>query len=128
MMCNGVRTANRKEFVKEATRYGKDKYGDPRNGKKKQQQRLEELRFMRGNERRDGRRKVEIPLFDVMQARAKMKTKKAADSEHIVPEIIKALPFEACRKVRQQFNSMYHDEQKKPGNLGPDGIRSDTQR
>ena len=63
-------------------RYGKGKYTNPNNNNTtNQQERMERLRRIRDNERMDGRKRKDIELFDVLQARAKMLMNKAADLE-----------------------------------------------
>ena len=114
MICRGVRTANRKEFIKEAVRYGKDKHTDPDNNTKAQKERLERLRQTRINERMNGRKRKGIEVFDVLLARAKTKMNIAADLENTVPEIVKALPFDTCRKITKQFNNIFHEEEENP--------------
>ena len=39
---------------------------------------------------------------------------KAADLDNTVPEIIKALPFEACREINKLFNEAFFDETDDP--------------
>ena len=51
-------------------------------------------------------------LFNVLNGRADMNNNETLDGSGIIPEMLNALSFKACRSIKRRFDDMYTGRKK----------------
>ena len=114
LKCGGTPTTDRREWLKEALDFGRQRFTDENNDSQTQHRRIQELRDARDVLYAQGIRPHGPSLFDTVQARAELNNNKAQDMQGICGEMIKALPYDALRSIHCEFFWLFNELSPQP--------------
>ena len=106
---DGTLCANRQAWLQAAAEFGQERFGDTGNRDEQQEQKMNYLKEAADHQRLDGRRAGDVEFFDVLQARAEMKHRKAAGQDGIPNEMYKELPFVLVWDIAKLFCQRFFD-------------------
>ena len=106
---NGSLCANRQAWLQAAADFGNQRFGDENNKGEAQEEKLKYLKEAADHQRLDGRPAGQLEFFDVLQARAEMKSGKSAGRDGIPNEIYKELPFLLVWEIAKLFRQRFAD-------------------
>jgi hypothetical protein len=100
---DGDLTCDRSQWLAEAEKFGRSRFGDAFNGAEAQTRRLAALASSSKCYTLDGQLPPTLDLFEVLQGRSLMKDGKAAGNDEVPPEVYKALPFIVVVRICHLF-------------------------
>ncbi len=106
---DGTLTADWQARLREASTVGIERFHDEANSFQEQQVRLKQLEGHSRGLKLDGQASQGISLFNVVNARAKMKTGTSGSDDLLVPEILRHLPLTVAIRISELFEQRQLD-------------------